>query len=742
MYSLKNSSVIALLLLLFVACHSTYDGPSQVVYLDSLAFKEIINPYGPPLRKKAFGHYPLTIAGKSFERGIGTHAPMTVHIDLNGEALRFDAIVGLGDSALLHHKQAMRDSMDTHKKHIADYVYDNSVDHYKFDEGSTVIFVVLADDQELFNSGVMHLGDSAQEVSVDISGAEKLTLMALDAADGSYIDYANWANARLTVKADTKETFALYHYPEAMLVNHAGFMTGSPKHCHRHGTETADFQLIEADSKKVVYEGKMQAQGKDFGQYLRGDFSDFNKPGRYIVQSGDYHSQVFLIHDTLYNNCLSKHLQYIYLQCSGHPQWGWRPGQHIDDGVRQDNNVHQDVVGGYYDACDIRKPTEGTAYLLLALTEVAQNPHNGQSAEALYPLIRWGNQFLLKMQEPQGYIMHYIGSTWEGFSDNRWTDNKIGTKDDRTIITRPASNTTHLQFIIDQTNIYQLYKNEHPEYADTCIKSALRCYNWTLKQDNQLYNDGLAMGIMAACGMYQIKPEQRFQKDAEMFIDSFFTRQIRDEASATLRFENKGRRGIIQSAGWVMAGLARFLETFPESKQAETCKKMLTEYVDTYVLPISHRNTFAMLPFLIGKEDMNTGKQIGNLFYKHLLHVGVNNRLGADGYGLIQAAKVLNRPELIAIAQQQLNWIYGANPHNASTVHEIGYNQPTLFKTSASEYKPYTPELTGGVMTGLGANPQDKPCTYPGWWWTTEYWSPSVANTIRLINALMAEHGR
>jgi hypothetical protein len=42
-------------------------------------------------------------------------------------------------------------------------------------------------------------------------------------------------------------------------------------------------------------------------------------------------------------------------------------------------------------------------------------------------------------------------------------------------------------------------------------------------------------------------------------------------------------------------------------------------------------------------------------------------------------------------------------------------------------------------MTGIGSNhPEDDIAIYPGWWWTTEYWSPTVTYTIILVNKLNA----
>jgi hypothetical protein len=119
----------------------------------------------------------------------------------------------------------------------------------------------------------------------------------------------------------------------------------------------------------------------------------------------------------------------------------------------------------------------------------------------------------------------------------------------------------------------------------------------------------------------------------------------------------------------------------------------------------------------------------------------MNQHLSSKGIVMNAAYDVTQNKEYLQIAQKQLDWIYGANPFNASSVTGLGYNQPALFKTLPVEFSPYTPELKGGVMTGIGSNPEDKVAFFPGYWWTTEYWSPSVTYTMLLTVMLQENYG-
>lgn len=62
----------------------------------------------------------------------------------------------------------------------------------------SVIFEVWADDTKAFNSGVLTGTMEPQAIDVPVAGAERLTLITLDAYDNGARDHANWANAQVS----------------------------------------------------------------------------------------------------------------------------------------------------------------------------------------------------------------------------------------------------------------------------------------------------------------------------------------------------------------------------------------------------------------------------------------------------------------------------------------------------------------------------------------------------------------
>jgi hypothetical protein len=105
---------------------------------------------------------PLRVA-----RGLGTHAPSEIVFDLGGRYDRFESLIGVPGPI-------------------------------GADGNGTVTFAVDADGRRVFESGLVRGGGPCREVSVDVSGVRRLTLVVGNAGDGQSCDEAAWGNARLT----------------------------------------------------------------------------------------------------------------------------------------------------------------------------------------------------------------------------------------------------------------------------------------------------------------------------------------------------------------------------------------------------------------------------------------------------------------------------------------------------------------------------------------------------------------
>ncbi len=709
-------------------------------WLDSLEFNEITDIYGPPKRNRSFGRDTINIAGREFLRGLGTHAPSELNIDLDGKGKKFIAWIGVDREVTRRHTPEGRKSIG--RMEFPNYVYDNRVDHNDPTLGSTVVFRVLLDGKTVYKSKLMTWEDQAEKIGISLNGASRLTLAAEPGDDGSYGDHCDWADARLVMKEESGNGLSIYRYPEGILVNHAGFLPGSFKNCYMHGTGERDFELVSEETGKTVFSGSMNPVSGDFGHYLMGDFTTYGEPGSYYLRSGNERSPVFRIGEDVYNDCLRKHLSFITAQRSGHPEKGWAPGNHLDDGIRQDNGRHQDVVGGWYDASDIRKSVAGDVLYLLTLSTLLET-NDALDRVRLIDEIQWGNRFLLAMQEPGGYLMKYIGYTWEGYADNRWTDNIIGTEDDRTIMTDPARNSTQMLYVKAMAILIPQIRESHPEYARECREAAAKCYQWVNGNIAPEDPDDVATALSMHLEWYRLTGEKAPRDRAARLAEKLLYMQKTGGEKLSGYFYNIGKKGKVMSGHREVTALSEFAEILPGHELAVRCRQAVERFAERFYIPFTRTNVYRVVPWIIVRDTvLASGKRYGNFYYRNLLHVGVNRHLASNGRGLLYAARLTGKQELERIAQHQLDWIYGANPFNASSVTGIGYNQPPIFRTGPGEFSPPTPELTGGVMVGIGSDQRDNPNFCPGWWWTTEYWSPTVSYTIMTANMLVLAEKR
>ena len=145
-------------------------GRGPVVHLDELDLSRIRQGWGRPHRSRGMREQPLAIGGRSFGRGVGTHAPSECWLALDGRVRRFTALVGVDSAA--------------------------------GDARASLEFLVYGDDRLLWRSGLCRLGEAPRECRVELSGVRTLGLVVTDGGDGMEFDHADWAEAALEHEGD------------------------------------------------------------------------------------------------------------------------------------------------------------------------------------------------------------------------------------------------------------------------------------------------------------------------------------------------------------------------------------------------------------------------------------------------------------------------------------------------------------------------------------------------------------
>jgi alpha-galactosidase len=156
-------SILFLLALNFIGVNRL---SAQTVWLDDLDLSTATQGFGVPMKNKSVDRNVITISGKKFDRGFGTHSESSLLIQLNGKATLFTANVGIDDEVK--------------------------------GQKPAVEFVVYGDKKKLWSSGIMHFGDAPIACSVPVEGVQKLELVVTDGGNGNYYDHADWADAKFT----------------------------------------------------------------------------------------------------------------------------------------------------------------------------------------------------------------------------------------------------------------------------------------------------------------------------------------------------------------------------------------------------------------------------------------------------------------------------------------------------------------------------------------------------------------
>jgi hypothetical protein len=132
------------------------------VFLDALEPVSSVQGWGRLQRNQSVWEKPMTIAGRRFRRGLGTHADSRIVYDLGGRYGRFQSWVGADGAST-----------------------------------ATITFEVWADGQKRWESGLMSKQTPAKRVDLDLSGVRTLELVVGHGGDNITSDHGDWADARL-----------------------------------------------------------------------------------------------------------------------------------------------------------------------------------------------------------------------------------------------------------------------------------------------------------------------------------------------------------------------------------------------------------------------------------------------------------------------------------------------------------------------------------------------------------------
>ncbi|HET6713745.1 MAG TPA: NPCBM/NEW2 domain-containing protein [Actinomycetota bacterium] len=140
-----------------------------VTYAGDLPWLKVRNGWGDPEVDRSNGErapddgVPIMIGTRSFEHGIGAHAPSRIVVELDGRCSLFLADVGVDEEV---------------------------------GEAGSVVFEVWAGDERLATTGLVRGSQASVPIAADVEGSSSVTMVVTTAGDGPANDHADWGDAR------------------------------------------------------------------------------------------------------------------------------------------------------------------------------------------------------------------------------------------------------------------------------------------------------------------------------------------------------------------------------------------------------------------------------------------------------------------------------------------------------------------------------------------------------------------
>jgi alpha-galactosidase len=144
--------------------------PIGTAWISDVTWTYAANGLGPVEKDSSVGASkagdgkPMTLQGKAYAKGLGVAGGSAIVYRLGKLCTSFTSDIGIDD--------------ETGGK-------------------GSVVFHVLVDGVEKFNSNTVTAATPTQHVSVDLTGASRLRLLVTSANDGSANDHADWAGAQI-----------------------------------------------------------------------------------------------------------------------------------------------------------------------------------------------------------------------------------------------------------------------------------------------------------------------------------------------------------------------------------------------------------------------------------------------------------------------------------------------------------------------------------------------------------------
>ena len=512
-------------------------------------------------------------------------------------------------------------------------------------------------------------------------------------------------------------------------LNQIGFYPDGQKIAVVTGDIAGDFVVKSTVTGEVVFKSKLSAPRKSsFSPKVTriADFSEVTKPGNYklsITGLGDSYS--FEIKPKVFWGLTKALIKGFYYQRMSTPllpeyagKWS-RAAGHPDtkvfihpaaaSSVRPSGTIIS-CPKGWYDAGDYNKYIVNSGVTMGTLLSLYEDfpsyfdtlktniPESGDKAPDLLNEIAWNLRWMLTMQDP------YDGGVYNKVTNANFDGMVMPSVcvTPRYVVPKGTAATLDFAAVMAQSGrIYSKFKKVFPGLSDSCMKSAVKAWDWAVKNPKVAYDQNkmnkeftpvINTGgygdsnftdefIWAAAELYISTKKSSYYTSASMFPDTLMPLPS---------------WGNVRLLGYYT--LARFEKKLKDGakKDFPTLRERLIKTADRMVYGVSDRSYQTVM-----------GKSARDFEW------GSNSVAANQGILLIQAYRLTKDRKYIQYALGNLDYIMGRNATGYSFVTGNGHKTPMFPHHRQSEADGIADPVPGLLAGGPNPGQQDGCKTYP-----------------------------
>lgn len=468
--------------------------------------------------------------------------------------------------------------------------------------------------------------------------------------------------------------------------------------------ESSKFYLLDQESGKVVFEGKL-SENREWtlaGERVQiADFSSYTQEGTYRIEvDGLGKSHPFKIAKEVLHPVLLGSVKALYFQRASSElteehagKWKRKMG-HPDDSVVFHSSSgyssgHLSAPGGWYDAGDYNKYIVNASFplgqlLLLeeqyphTIGDAALNiPESGNGINDFLDEIRYEIDWTLTMQDEDGGLFHKLtAKSFEGMVMPE------AAKKQRYIVGKGTAAT--LDFVASSAMAARVFSEIDPEFSEECLIRAKKAYDWAKENPNKTFKnpEDISTGEYGDANF----DDEWFWATAELYITTKDPELLTSLQELPLNFRFR--------AGESWTAYMRYLGMFSLLERSD-------------LVPESYYHK--LKEGIVKEADVLVEKSSAGDYFQPVTDFqwGSNSDILNAAMIMASAYRLEKKPAYLVAVQQAVDYILGANATSYSFVTGYGAKPPMFIHHRQSAADRIVDPVPGLLSGGPNSRQQD-----------------------------------